>query len=344
MKQGDEATSSPAGDGGAASDPVRLAERLAGGDRRALARSITLVESSHPRHRRSAEALLDAVAARAPVRAPSSLRVAVSGAPGAGKSTFIEALGRHVIAESRRPAVLAVDPSSSLRGGSILGDKTRMPELARHPAAFVRPSPTGGVYGGVARRTPEVIMLCEAAGFDTIVVETVGVGQSEAAVVSMVDMLVLLVLPGSGDELQGIKRGIMELADLVLVNKADGERTESAAATASEYASAASLLPGRWCGWRLPVRTCSALGGCGIAAAWTDMQRFRRRFEAELRVNREQQALRWLQSEIEIGFKEALEENPELRRSRTCMEEAVRKGRISAPVAAARLIRRILER
>ena len=340
MKRGEESAASARRDEGAAPDPGRLAEGLAGGDRRALARSITLVESSRPEHRRAAEALLDAVAGRA----PSSLRVAVSGAPGAGKSTFIEALGRHLIVEGRRPAVLAVDPSSSLSGGSILGDKTRMPELARHPAAFVRPSPTGGIYGGVARRTPEVIMLCEAAGFDPVVVETVGVGQSEAAVVSMVDMLVLLVLPGGGDELQGIKRGIMELADLVLVNKADGAQEESAVVTASEYESAAGLLPSRRRGWRLRVRTCSALTGRGVATAWSDMQRFRTTLGAEIRANREEQALGWLWSEVEAGFRDVLEEDPELRRARSRMEEAVRGGEIAAPAAAARLLRRVLGR
>lgn len=340
MKPGGEPADRALRDEGVASDPERLAEGLAGGDRRALARSITLAESSLPEHRRQAEALLDAVAGLA----PAALRIAVSGAPGAGKSTFIEALGGYLIARGLRPAVLAVDPSSRLSGGSILGDKTRMPELARHPAAFVRPSPTGGAYGGVARRTPEVIMLCEAAGFDPIVVETVGVGQSEAEVVSMVDMLVLLVLPGGGDELQGIKRGIMELADLVLVNKADGALVESAAATASEYASAVGLLPARWRGWRAPVRTCSALTGGGIETAWADMQRFREILSAEIRANREDQALRWLWSEVEEGLREAFEGNPELRRARAGMEEAVRSGRVAAPVAAARLLRRVLNR
>ena len=320
--------------------PERLAERLIGGDRRALAHSITLVESSRPGDRRAAEALLDAVAGGV----ASPLRIAVSGAPGAGKSTFIEALGRHLIAQDRRPAVLTVDPSSRVSGGSILGDKTRMPELARHPAAFVRSSPARGVYGGVARRTPEVIMLCEAAGFDPILVETVGVGQSEAAAVSMVDMLVLLVLPGGGDELQGIKRGIMELADLVLVNKADGALAADAAATASEYTAAARLLPGRWRGWRLAVRTCSALTGFGVAGAWEDMQRFRTCLDRELPANRKAQAQRWLKSEIEAGFEEALEQDRALRRARARFEDAVRRGELAAPVAAARLLRLVLGR
>ena len=321
--------------------PEGLAEGLARGDRRALARAITLVESGRAEHRRAAETLFNAVAER---RAASTFRIAVSGAPGVGKSTFIEALGRHLVAQDRRPAVLTVDPSSRLSGGSILGDKTRMPELARHPGAFVRPSPTGNAYGGVARRTPEVIMLCEAAGFDPIVIETVGVGQSEAAVVSMVDMLVLLVLPGSGDELQAIKRGIMEQADLVLVNKADGALEDTAAATASEYASAAGLLPGRWRDWRLSVHTCSALTGCGISGAWAEMQRFRTNLDAEIRANREEQALLWLWSEVEAGLEVALRENSELREARAHMEGAVRRGELAVPVAAARLLRRILAR
>ena len=327
-------------DRGAGHASRQLAEGLAGGDRRALARAITLVESSRAEHRRSAEALLDALAGGA----RASLRVAVSGAPGAGKSTFIEALGAHLIKQGRRPAVLTVDPSSRLSGGSILGDKTRMPELARHPAAFVRPSPSGGVYGGVSRRTPEVIMLCEAAGFDPVLVETLGVGQSEAAVVSMVDLLVLLVLPGGGDALQGIKRGIMELADLVLVNKADGALAESAAATASEYASAVGLLPGRWRGWRTPVRTCSALTGSGIATAWEDIRRFRTRLDAEIRAEREEQRQQWLWREVEAGFRDRLEESSEFREARSRLESAVRSGEMAAPAAAARLLRRVLGR
>ena len=316
-------------------DPGKLAECLLRGDRRALARAITLIESNHPAHRKAAEALLDAVAGAA----PPALRVSVSGAPGAGKSTFIEALGRRLLARGQRPAVLVVDPSSKLGGGSILGDKTRMPELARHPAAFVRPSPTGGVYGGVARRTPEAILLCEAAGFDPIVVETVGVGQSEAAVASMVDMLLLLVAPGSGDALQGIKRGIMEFADLIAVNKADGAFEASAAATASQYGAAAALLPRRRKEWRPPVRVCSALTGAGVAAIWEDVQRYRRCVEAEIPARRRDQSPSRLWEEVEAGVRDRFERDPRLRQARARFEDAVRRGEMAAPVAAARLLR-----
>ena len=321
-------------------DPEKLAECLIGGDRRALARAITLVESHHPEHRQAAEALLNAVTGHA----AASLRISVSGAPGAGKSTFIEALGCHLIARGQRPAVLVVDPSSKLSGGSILGDKTRMPELARHPAAFVRPSPTGGVYGGVARRTPEVTMLCEAAGFDPIVVETTGVGQSEAAVASMVDMLLLLVLPGGGDELQGIKRGIMELADLIAVSKADGALEASAAATASQYAAAVALLPRRRKEWRPPVHVCSAFTGSGIATIWEDVQRYRACIEAKIPALRQAQLLRWLWEEVETGIRDRFEQDPRLKRARRCCEDAVRRGELAAPVAAARLLRLALGR
>ena len=321
-------------------DPGKLAARLVRGDRRALARAITLVESGRPDHRKAAEALLDAVAGPA----PPSLRISVSGAPGAGKSTFIEALGRHLLARDQRPAVLVVDPSSKRSGGSILGDKTRMPELARHPGAFVRPSPTGGVYGGVARRTPEAILLCEAAGFDPIVVETAGVGQSEAAVAAMVDMLLLLVAPGGGDELQGIKRGIMELADLIAVNKADGAFEASASATASQYGAAAALLPRRRKEWRPPVRVCSALTGSGVAAIWEDVQRYRRCVEAEVPARRRDQSLIWLWEEIEAGIRDRFEQDPRLRQARARIEDAVRRGEVAAPVAAARLLRLAFDR
>ena len=216
-----------------------LATGVLDGERRALARAITLAESTRPDHRADAEALLAAVLPHT----GGSVRIGISGAPGAGKSTFIEALGLHVIAQGHRVAVLAVDPSSTRSGGSILGDKTRMEELTRSPAAFVRPSPTGGTLGGVARRTREVLLLCEAAGFDVVLVETVGVGQSEVAVSAMVDLFLVLVAPGAGDELQGIKRGIMELADLVVVNKADGDLAAAATATASDYASGAASRP-----------------------------------------------------------------------------------------------------
>src|SRR5713101_4330951 len=222
-----------------------LARAVIDGDRRALARAITLVESTRPDHRAEAETLLAEVLPTA----GGAIRVGVSGAPGAGKSTLIEALGLYLVGLGHRVAVLAVDPSSTRSGGSILGDKTRMEQLTRSPDAFVRPSPTGGTLGGVARRTREAMLLCEAAGFDVVLVETVGVGQSEVKVAAMVDLFMVLVAPGGGDELQGLKRGIMELADLVVVNKADGELEHAAGITASDYASALHLMRPRIAEW-----------------------------------------------------------------------------------------------
>src|SRR6478672_11136472 len=231
-----------------------LAQQVVDGDRRALARAITLVESTRADHRAEAEALLAEVLPHV----GNSVRVGISGAPGAGKSTFIEALGGYLVEQAHRVAVLAVDPSSTRSGGSILGDKTRMEQLTRSPLAFVRPSPTGGTLGGVARRTREALLLCEAAGFDVVLVETVGVGQSEVAVAGMVDCFMLLIAPAAGDELQGIKRGIMELADLVVVNKADGDLAAIAGITAADYANALHLVRPRIAAWVPRVLTCSA--------------------------------------------------------------------------------------
>jgi LAO/AO transport system kinase len=215
-----------------------LAQKVLAGDRRALARAITLIESTRADHRAAAEALL----ARLLPASGKSVRLGISGVPGVGKSTFIERFGLQLIDAGHKVAVLAVDPSSKKSGGSILGDKTRMQELARSPAAFIRPSPTGGTLGGVARRSREALLACEAAGFDVAIVETVGVGQSETAVADMVDMFLLLLLPSGGDELQGLKKGIVELADLLLINKADGELEAAAGRAAAEYTSALNLL------------------------------------------------------------------------------------------------------
>src|SRR5437660_8733446 len=237
-----------------------LADAVRGGDRRALARAITLVESTREDHRDDAITLLQALMPGAGV----AIRVGISGAPGAGKSTFIETLGLHLVDAGHRVAVLAVDPSSTRSGGSILGDKTRMEQLSRRPQAFIRPSPSGGTLGGVARRTREALLVCEAAGFDVVLVETVGVGQSEVAVASMVDLFLLLLAPGAGDELQGVKRGIVELADLIVVNKADGALIEAARHTASDYAHALHLVGQAG----VQVLLASALEGTGIAEAW----------------------------------------------------------------------------
>src|SRR6058998_3178255 len=238
----------------APSRPEALAADVRAGSRRALAKAITLVESTRADHQRAAQRLLELVLPDT----GRAARVGVSGVPGVGKSTFIEAFGLHLIGRGKKVAVLAVDPSSALSGGSILGDKTRMPRLAAAPEAFIRPSPSGGTLGGVARRTREALLVCEAAGFDVVLVETVGVGQSEVAVAGMVDLFVLLLGPGAGDELQGVKRGIVELAALIVVNKADGDLLDLARHTAADYAHALHLVRSADADAMDRVRTCSA--------------------------------------------------------------------------------------
>ncbi len=246
-------------------DPKLLAT-----DRATLARAITLMESTRDDHQAEAQTLLAAILPKT----GKSLRIGITGVPGVGKSTFIESFGLHAIAQGHKVAVLAVDPSSSKSGGSILGDKTRMAGLAQHDDAFIRPSPTGGSLGGVARRTRESVMLCEAAGYDIIIVETVGVGQSETEVADMVDMFVLLLLPGSGDELQGIKKGIVELADMIVVNKADGDLELQAKRVRTDYSAALKLLHPSSANWQPKVVTCSALTGKGIPELWQSVMEF----------------------------------------------------------------------
>jgi LAO/AO transport system kinase len=253
----------------------KLIAALRRGDRRALARAITLIESTRPDHRQAAEQLVESLLPQT----GKAVRIGISGPPGAGKSTFIERFGLEGIALGRRIAVLAVDPSSKRGGGAILGDKTRMTELARSSEAFIRPSSAADRVGGVARRTREAILLCDAAGFDTVLVETVGVGQAETAVAEIVDMFVLILPPAAGDELQGIKRGVLELADLVLVNKADGELAAAAQRSSADYASAVGLLRPPLPEWQVPVRAVSALEGTGIKEVWDDVAHFRAALE-----------------------------------------------------------------
>jgi LAO/AO transport system kinase len=317
-------------------DPDTLAAQIRGGDRRALSRAITLVESS----READQAPADRLLALLTPHAGRSLRIGISGAPGAGKSTFIEALGNHVIGRGHRVAVLAVDPSSAISGGSILGDKTRMEQLGRRPEAYIRPSPAGGTLGGVTRHTRETMLVVEAAGFDVLLVETVGVGQSETAVADMTDVFVLLLLPGGGDELQGIKRGIVERADLVLVNKCDGELAPVAARSATEYGNALRLLHPRSAGWQVPVETCSALEGRGIERAWETIERFRREMTAsgELAAARARQARAWLWSEIREALGESLRDDAGMQQRVAAIETAVAAGRTSARVAARELV------
>jgi LAO/AO transport system kinase len=306
------------------------------GERRALARAITLVESTRPDHRAEAEALLSEVLPHT----GGATRIGISGAPGAGKSTFIEALGLHVVRERHRVAVLAVDPSSTRSGGSILGDKTRMEELTRSPDAFVRPSPTGGTLGGVARRTREVLLLCEAAGFDVVLVETVGVGQSEVAVAAMVDLFLVLVAPGAGDELQGIKRGIMELADLVVVNKADGDLAVAAGVTAADYAGALHLVRPRTAAWSPRVLTCSALLGEAVDEVWDAIGEYRDATAAELPARRAEQARDWMWSEVTDGLLDELRADERVAGLAEELEAAVAEGTVTPTAAAQRLLAR----
>ncbi len=280
----------------ASADPRHLAKSVLAGQRRGLARAITLIESTRADHRATAEALLEELLPHT----GNSIRIGISGVPGVGKSTFIEALGTHVIGQGHRVAVLAVDPSSPRSGGSILGDKTRMEELSRDERAFIRPSPSGGTLGGVARRTREALLACEAAGFDVIIVETVGVGQSETAVADMVDIFLLLLVPGGGDELQGIKKGIVEIADLVVVNKADGDLAAAAERAARDYQNALHLLRPTSPHWSPPVLRCSALAGMGIDQVWAGVARYRQVMgeAGALAARRTGQARAWMWNEV----------------------------------------------
>jgi LAO/AO transport system kinase len=314
-------------------EPTPLLAALRQGDRRALAQAITLIESRRPEHREAAERLIDAVL----LFTGRSVRIGISGPPGAGKSTFIERFGIEGIALGRRIAVLAVDPASKRGGGAILADKTRMAELSRAPSAFIRPSSAGDSRGGVARRTRETILLCEAAGFDAVLVETVGVGQAETAVAEMVDMFVLILPPAGGDELQGIKRGVIELADLVLVNKADGELASAAHRSVADYASALGLIRPPLPEWQVPVRAISALEGAGIREVWDDVGRFRTALEASgawLR-RRSEQARAALWAEIGDSLLCQFRAAPAVAQRLTAAEDAVTAG-TRTPTAAAR--------
>jgi len=314
-------------------------------DRVLLGQAITLIESVREDHQAMARKiigqLLPAVAGGkelGPVL--PSLRIAVTGAPGVGKSTFIEALGMHLIACGKRPAVLAIDPSSTVSGGSILGDKTRMERLSTSEKAFIRPSPSGDSLGGVARKTREAIVLVEAAGFDTILLETVGVGQSEISAERMTDLFLLLLLPGAGDELQGIKRGIVELADFLVVNKADGDRVKLANQARGHYLNATHLLPAKPSGWQPRVMACSALENTAIAELWDAILEFQNHILGNgfLIENRRQQARYWLEDSIEAGLKTMFYKHPAVKAKLAELEVEVLAGRMSATEAAERVV------
>ena len=307
-------------------------DALLRGDRATLARAITLVESRRPDHRAAARRLLDAVMPHT----GRAVRVGITGVPGVGKSTTIDALGARLTGEGHRVAVLAVDPSSTRTGGSILGDKTRMARLAADSNAFIRPSPASGTLGGVAAKTRETMLLCEAAGFDVILVETVGVGQSETAVADLTDCFLVLALPGAGDELQGIKKGVLELADLIAVNKADGDNAARASAAAAEYRSALHIITPPSALWTPPVVTISGLTGQGLDVLWQKVLDHRARLTAagELAAKRRAQDAKWMWALVHERMHQRLTHDAALRQRVPAIERAVADGAIS-PTAGA---------
>jgi LAO/AO transport system kinase len=312
-------------------DAARLARGVRAGDRAALSRAITLIESKRADHRRSAAALMQALVGAT----GKAVRVGITGAPGVGKSTTIDALGTMLTREGRKVAVLAVDPSSRRTGGSILADKTRMARLANDANAFIRPSPASGTLGGVAARTRETMLLCEAAGYDVVLVETIGVGQSEIAVADMTDFFLLLTLPGAGDELQGLKKGVVELADMIAVNKADGDNIARAKAAAAEYRAALHILAPRSANWSPPVVTYSALTGEGVAALWKHVLDHRDKLTAagELASRRAEQQVKWMWAMLEERLFAPLRSDRAIKAALTWIEADVAAGKL-APAAA----------
>lgn len=322
-------------------DPSDLARRITEGDRVALSRAITLIESS----RRADQAASAEVVDRCLPNAGASIRVGITGVPGVGKSTFIEALGARIV-ERSKVAVLAIDPSSERTGGSILGDKSRMPILATHPRAFVRPSPSGGSLGGVARRTREAMVLVEAAGYDVVLVETVGVGQSESAVHAMVDAFLLLMLAGAGDELQGIKRGIMEMADVVAITKADGGNKVAAEVAKVDYQNALHLFPSGPGGWTPPVLLCSSVSGEGIGEVWDTLMRYvgRMRTLGRFDARRSEQAARWMRETIDEALRTEFERHPKVKAKLPDLARRVREHELTPRRAAEQLLREFWNR
>ena len=315
---------------------AELADTIRRGERSALARAITLVESRRADHRDRAQELLQQLIPEA----GSAMHVGITGVPGVGKSTTIEALGMYLIEQGHRVAVLAVDPSSTRTGGSILGDKTRMSRLAAHPHAYIRPSPTSGTLGGVARATRETIVLLEAAGFDVILVETVGVGQSEVTVAGMVDTFVFLTLARTGDQLQGIKKGVLELADIVVVNKADGAHAVEAKRAARELAGAIRLIHPRDALWRPPVLTMSALEGSGLAELWDTVLEHRRVLTeaGEFDARRRAQQVEWTWAMVRDAVLDRVLTHPAVKEVRSELERRVRDGELTPTLAAQQIL------
>lgn len=315
--------------------PEELITRVLTGDISALSRAITLIESSNPNHFAKANAIINACLPHA----NQSIRIGITGVPGVGKSTFIEAFGTHLTSQGKKVAVLTIDPSSSISHGSILGDKTRMEELAKDPNAYVRPSASGETLGGVARKTRETITLCEAAGFDTIIIETVGVGQSETAVHSMVDFFLLLQIAGAGDELQGIKRGIMEMADAILINKSDGDNIQKATLTKTEMNRALHLFPSKKSGWTPTATTCSAKTHEGINEVWDNILKYIKLTKSNryFDTKRAEQNEFWLLETINDQLKQDFFNHPEIQDILEKTKKAVRNNE-SSPFAAAQLL------
>ena len=317
-------------------DPQFYVQGVLNGDRRLLAKTITVIESSLLAHQKLARTIIDLLL----VYAGKAIRLGITGVPGVGKSTFIESLGTMLVKKGHRVAVLAVDPSSKRSGGSVLADKTRMEKLAVEERAFIRPSPSGGTLGGVARKTRESMIVCEAAGFDVIIVETVGVGQSETTVASMVDFFLVLMIAGAGDELQGIKKGILELADAVVVNKADGDDVERAEFARKQYETALHFLAPSSPTWNPPVLTCSALEMIDIDVIWDTVTEHHRKLTqtGELKANRKKQAVDWMWSLVKEGLNDRFFQNPEVKKVLPETIKEIENGTIASAIAASRLL------
>lgn len=311
------------------------------GNRMILSKAITLIESSLPAHQVLAQDIIE----KCLPHSGKSFRLGITGVPGVGKSTFIEALGMYLIGKGKKIAVLAIDPSSQRSKGSILGDKTRMEDLANNPNAFIRPSASAGTLGGVARKTKESIILCEAAGFDTIFIETVGVGQSETAVASMVDFFLLLMLAGAGDELQGIKRGIMEMADAVLINKAEGDNLKKAQLARIQYENALHLFPTPPSGWTPLVKTCSALHHKGIDTAWDLIEDYLQLVNVNgyFESNRQNQSVQIMQETINQRLMDDFQQNKEIKKYLETLSKEILDQKISSYIAAQRLLKKYKE-
>jgi len=317
-------------------DPHDYVQGVLDGDRRALAKTITLIESSLPAHQEMAGMVIDKLIPYS----GKAVRLGITGVPGVGKSTFIESLGMMLIDKGHRVVVLAVDPSSKRSGGSVLADKTRMEKLSVQERAFIRPSPSGGTLGGVARKTRETMIVCEAAGFDVMVVETVGVGQSETTVASMVDFFLVLMIAGAGDEIQGIKKGILELADAVAVNKADGSNVEKAELARKQYENALHFLTPASLSWTPPVLSCSALEMTGIDVIWEAVLDHEKKLRntGELEEKRQKQALDWMWALVEEGLRLRFYKNKEVAQQLPKVTRAVQSGRTAPTVAASKLL------